>query len=97
MRPSPDAGAILGRMRRTLLVVALTVALGFTVERIAYKPLREAPRMSVMISAIGVSYEGVCGLVEFDDIGDAKRDAAYIKSANTSANTWDFVKVQTVG
>ena len=38
------------------LVVALTVALGFTVERIAYKPLRSAPRMSVMISAIGVSY-----------------------------------------
>jgi len=38
------------------LVVVLTVALGFTVERIAYKPLREAPRMSVMISAIGVSY-----------------------------------------
>ena len=38
------------------LVVALTVALGFTVERVAYKPLRTAPRMSVMISAIGVSY-----------------------------------------
>ena len=38
------------------LVVALTVLLGVTVERIAYKPLRTAPRMSVMISAIGVSY-----------------------------------------
>ena len=38
------------------LVVVLTVLLGVTVERIAYKPLREAPRMSVMISAIGVSY-----------------------------------------
>ena len=38
------------------LVVALTVLLGFTVERVAYKPLRTAPRMSVMISAIGVSY-----------------------------------------
>ncbi len=38
------------------LVVALTVLLGFTVERVAYKPLRSAPRMSVMISAIGVSY-----------------------------------------
>ncbi len=38
------------------LVVILTVALGFTVERVAYKPLRTAPRMSVMISAIGVSY-----------------------------------------
>ena len=38
------------------LTIILTVALGFTVERVAYKPLREAPRMSIMISAIGVSY-----------------------------------------
>ena len=35
-------------------VVVLTVALGFAIERCAYKPLRQAPRMSVMISAIGV-------------------------------------------
>ena len=38
------------------LVIILTVALGFTVERVAYKQLRAAPRMSIMISAIGVSY-----------------------------------------
>ena len=38
------------------LVIILTVALGFCIERVAYKPLRSAPRMSVMISAIGVSY-----------------------------------------
>ena len=38
------------------LVVVLTVILGVMVERVAYKPLRSAPRMSVMISAIGVSY-----------------------------------------
>lgn len=38
------------------LVIVLTVLLGFTIERVAYKPLRTAPRMSVMISAIGVSY-----------------------------------------
>ena len=38
------------------LVIVLTVALGFTLERVAYKPLRTAPRMSVMISAIGASY-----------------------------------------
>ncbi|MGN0802828.1 MAG: branched-chain amino acid ABC transporter permease [Candidatus Faecivicinus sp.] len=38
------------------LVVVVTVALGFTVERVAYKPLRTAPRMSIMISAIGASY-----------------------------------------
>ena len=38
------------------LVVIFTVLLGFCIERAAYKPLRQAPRMSVMISAIGVSY-----------------------------------------
>ena len=37
-------------------VIVMTVLLGFTIERAAYKPLRDAPRMSVMISAIGVSY-----------------------------------------
>ena len=38
------------------LMIMLTVLLGFLIERVAYKPLRTAPRMSVMISAIGVSY-----------------------------------------
>lgn len=38
------------------LMLVLTVALGFFIERAAYKPLRNAPRMSIMISAIGVSY-----------------------------------------
>ena len=38
------------------LMIVLTVLLGFAIERVAYKPLRTAPRMSVMISAIGVSY-----------------------------------------
>ncbi len=38
------------------VMVVLTVLLGFIIERAAYKPLRNAPRMSVMISAIGVSY-----------------------------------------
>ncbi|MGM9574628.1 MAG: branched-chain amino acid ABC transporter permease [Oscillospiraceae bacterium] len=39
-----------------VLVIVLTVALGVAIEKVAYKPLRSAPRMSVMISAIGVSY-----------------------------------------
>ena len=38
------------------LVLILTALIGFVIERVAYKPLRTAPRMSVMISAIGVSY-----------------------------------------
>ncbi len=38
------------------LVLIATVALGVLIEKAAYKPLRNAPRMSIMISAIGVSY-----------------------------------------
>ncbi len=47
---------ILPKVPALVAVVFLTVLLGFLVERVAYKPLRQAPRMSVMISAIGVSY-----------------------------------------
>ena len=36
--------------------ILITCFIGFCIERVAYKPLRSAPRMSVMISAIGVSY-----------------------------------------
>ena len=38
------------------LVLVATALVGFIIERVAYKPLRSAPRMSAMISAIGVSY-----------------------------------------
>ena len=42
------------------LLVLLTAmlccgALGFTIERLAYRPLRQAPRLNVLITAIGVS------------------------------------------
>lgn len=39
-----------------LLVVVLTALLGMTIERTAYLPLRKAPRISLLISSIGVSY-----------------------------------------
>ncbi len=39
-----------------ILDLLITSVIGFAIERIAYKPLRSAPRMSIMISAIGVSY-----------------------------------------
>jgi branched-chain amino acid transport system permease protein len=38
------------------LVVVVTMLLVFFIEQAAYKPLRNSPRMSIMISAIGVSY-----------------------------------------
>lgn len=39
-----------------VIVLVATVALGVLIEKVAYRPIRNAPRMSIMISAIGVSY-----------------------------------------
>ena len=38
------------------LVLVMTVVLGFLIERLAYKPLRQAGPLAVLITAIGVSY-----------------------------------------
>ncbi|MDD2957251.1 MAG: branched-chain amino acid ABC transporter permease [Lachnospiraceae bacterium] len=38
------------------IVLLGTILLGVVIEKAAYRPLRSSPRMSVMISAIGVSY-----------------------------------------
>ena len=40
------------------IVVAMLVCtvLGITIERLAYKPLRQAPKLAVLITAIGMSY-----------------------------------------
>ena len=39
-----------------LAAMALCTALGMTIEKLAYKPLRQAPKLAVLITAIGVSY-----------------------------------------
>ena len=39
-----------------LLSIVGCMALGVAIDKIAYAPLREAPRLSVLITAIGVSY-----------------------------------------
>ena len=39
-----------------IVAVALCSVLGITIERIAYKPLRGASSLAVLITAIGVSY-----------------------------------------
>ena len=39
-----------------LLSMVVCTILGVTIERVAYRPLREAPSLAVLITAIGVSY-----------------------------------------
>ncbi|BAV33949.1 ABC transporter permease [Sulfuricaulis limicola] len=38
-----------------LAAIAVCVALGFLIERVAYRPLRRAPRLAALITAIGMS------------------------------------------
>ncbi len=53
--------SMLGMNQFAILICAMVVAVvyscayGFTVEKLAYKPLRKAPRLSALISAIGMS------------------------------------------
>ena len=39
-----------------LLAMVVCTVLGMVIERLAYKPLRQAPSLAVLITAIGVSY-----------------------------------------
>ena len=43
-----------------------------------------------------VTYTGVTGSISFDENGDANKDMAYIKKANTETGAFDFEKTQTV-
>jgi branched-chain amino acid transport system permease protein len=49
---------IVGPVLLAAMVAAMTVCaiLGFSIEKIAYRPLRSAPRLAPLISAIGVSF-----------------------------------------
>jgi branched-chain amino acid transport system permease protein len=53
------AGSVEPSILKALLVLATAMlccgTLGFTIERLAYRPLRRAPRLNVLITAIGVS------------------------------------------
>ncbi|HOP29109.1 MAG TPA: branched-chain amino acid ABC transporter permease [Spirochaetota bacterium] len=39
-----------------IVAIGLTAVIGMSIEKVAYKPLRDSPKVSVLISAIGVSF-----------------------------------------
>jgi len=53
--PDSLAGQVMVPLVVLLLAMGLCGLLGFTIERLAYRPLRKAPRLNVLITAIGVS------------------------------------------
>jgi branched-chain amino acid transport system permease protein len=53
---APGVSIVIGSITVVLLSMAVCVILGVTIERVAYKPLRDAPRIAALITAIGVSF-----------------------------------------
>jgi branched-chain amino acid transport system permease protein len=47
---------VIGSLTVMLLSMVVCMALAITIERVAYKPLRDAPRIAALITAIGVSF-----------------------------------------
>jgi len=80
-------------------IVAAVSALGYDAYMTAIEALKAADSAdpAKLIEALpGVTLEGVTGAIAFDEIGDAKKDMAYIKQANVETGAFDFVKTQTV-
>ena len=51
-----SSSLLVGAVAGTLLAMVVCTALGVVIERLAYKPLRSAGSLAVLITAIGVSY-----------------------------------------
>ena len=78
--------------------ISAVTAMGYDAYYVALEAIKAAgsPDKSAIKAAIpGVSYTGVSGSIAFDQVGDAVRDTAYIKTADTASGTWAFEKVQT--
>ncbi|MCD7770025.1 MAG: ABC transporter substrate-binding protein [Oscillospiraceae bacterium] len=80
--------------------IAAVSVMGYDAYYVALEALKNAGSTDpadVMAALATTTYTGVSGAIAFDEIGDAERDAAYIKVANTETEAWDFVAVQTIG
>ena len=80
-------------------MIAAVSAMGYDAYYVALAALQAAgstDASAVKAALPGVTYTGVSGDIAFDATGDAVRDTAYIKTANTADGVWDFVTVQKV-
>lgn len=80
-------------------IVAAVSALGYDAYMVAIEAIKaagSAESQAIADALPGVAITGVTGSISFDEIGDANKDMAYIKQANTETGAFDFVKTQTV-
>ena len=81
-------------------MVAAVSAMGYDAYFVALEALKAAgttDSKAVNAALWNVKYKGVSGDIAFEQTnGDAIRNVAYIKTANTETGAWDFVTVQSV-
>lgn len=78
--------------------ISAVTAMGYDAYYVALEAIKQAnsaDKAAIMAALPSVTYTGVSGAIAFDDIGDAVRDTAYIKTADTAAGTWVLETVQT--
>lgn len=78
--------------------ISAVTAMGYDAYFVALEAIKQAgsgDKAAIMQALPTVTYTGVSGSIAFDDIGDAVRDTAYIKTADTAAGTWVLETVQT--
>ena len=77
--------------------ISAVTAMGFDAYYVALEAMKQADSVKkgdLMNILPSVTYEGVTGAIAFDDIGDAIRDTAFIKTADTANGTWELAAVQ---
>ena len=78
--------------------ISAVTAMGYDAYYVALEAIKAAgsPDAAKIKAALPtVTYTGVSGSISFDTIGDAVRDTAFIKTADTANGAWVLEKVQT--
>ena len=78
-------------------IISAVSVMGYDAYYTALEALKAAGSTNpqdVMAALPGVKYTGITGEISFNEEGDANRDSAFVKTANTESGLWDFVTVQ---
>ena len=78
--------------------ISAVTAMGYDAYFVALEAIKAAGSTdagAIKAALPAVTYKGVSGDIAFDEIGDAKRDTAFIKVANNETATWEFETQQT--
>jgi len=78
--------------------ISAVTAMGYDAYYVALEAMKKADSVNksdLMNILPSVTYEGVSGAIAFDEVGDAVRDTAFIKTADTANGAWILETVQT--